>query len=37
MQKKKYIMPEIEITEFDTEDIITNSDKHGQGGDELEG
>ena len=26
MKKKKYIHPEMEITEFDTEDVITTSD-----------
>ncbi len=25
MKKKKYIHPEMEITEFDTEDVITTS------------
>ena len=25
MQKEKYITPEMEITEFDTEDVITTS------------
>lgn len=25
MEKKKYIHPEMEITEFDTEDVITTS------------
>lgn len=27
MTKQKYITPEMEITEFDTEDVITASDK----------
>ena len=37
--KKKYTAPEIEITEFDVEDVITtsgNNDGTGEGGDENE-
>ena len=35
--KKKYTAPEMEITEFDVEDVITGSlPENGQGGDEDE-
>lgn len=36
--KKKYMTPEMEITEFDEEDVITtsNGEGAGEGGDEDE-
>ena len=36
MEKKAYITPELEIIEFDTEDVIVTSPVgNGDGGDEL--
>lgn len=32
--KKKYVKPEMEIFEFDNEDVITTSDKNINDGDE---
>lgn len=34
--KKKYMTPEMEITEFDEEDVITTSGPTGEDGDEDE-
>lgn len=32
MEKKEYLTPEMEITEFETEDVITTSGEPDEGG-----